>query len=116
MMSFDSTVLLLLLSTALLPFSQGANPKDVPPVDQCQALNATEPPQCPNTIGPPCPPCILNTQPDYIEGDPLTFDQDTIQKIQSRMNENLNFMMDNYPPKKYWPLYSGYNVFEGAAG
>ena len=26
----------------------------VPPADECQLVNATEPPQCPQTIGPPC--------------------------------------------------------------
>ncbi len=80
-MPFESSVSLLLLATALLPFSQGASPKDVPPVDQCQALNATEPPQCPDTIGPPCPPCIINTQPDYVEGDPSHLTKTQLKKF-----------------------------------
>eukprot|EP01084_Bolivina_argentea_P274596 468090_1 len=44
-----------------------------PPQDQCKSVNASEPPQCPMTIGPPCPPCYSNFQPDYKTGDNFNF-------------------------------------------
>ena len=43
-----SAILLCLVALILSTLAQ------VPPADECQLVNATEPKQCPDTIGPPC--------------------------------------------------------------
>eukprot|EP01084_Bolivina_argentea_P281534 481713_1 len=88
----------------------------VPPQDQCQFINQTEPPQCPQTIGPPCPPCIINSYSDYKPGDSLVISPTTRQNIESYMNQYTNFWLINYPPSTIIPATQPSNIVNGAAG
>ena len=45
-----------LVSVAILFINASSQ---IPVQDQCRYVNQTEPPQCPQTIGPPCPVCHL---------------------------------------------------------
>jgi len=102
------TTLLYLVSCVLVSaFAQ------VPPQDECQFVNATEPPECPQTIGPPCPPCVVNEAADYQTGDPLTIDEETRDSIESYMNQYLEYWPKTYPPNKD---VHGASIVEGAAG
>eukprot|EP01084_Bolivina_argentea_P256622 432112_1 len=84
--------------------------------DECQLVNATEPPQCPQTIGPPCPPCIINSAPAYASGDPLTINTSTRALIQFYMNEYLNYWLQNYPPSMVIPANDATSIYKGATG
>ena len=76
-------------------------------------MNATEPKQCPQTIGPPCPPCYTNFAADYKTGDSITFDQADKESIQTLMDWYIGWWPQNYPPSK---TADGYNLFLGSAG
>jgi len=87
--------------------------QDVPVQDQCKSVNATEPPECPATIGPPCPPCYTNFAPDYQSGDSITFDSTEKASIQRFMDWYIAWWPNNYPPSQ---TNHGYNIFLGSAG
>merc|ERR1719486_1613412 len=84
-----------------------------PPQDQCHAVNASEPKECPNHIGPPCPPCYINDRPDYAPSDSLSFSESTKSSMRSLMQWYIDWWPQNYPPSK---TASGYDVFLGSAG
>eukprot|EP01083_Nonionella_stella_P076679 209084_1 len=84
-----------------------------PQQDQCKDVNASEPIECPNHIGPPCPPCYTNHLPDYVTGDSLNFSTQSKQSINEFMQWYLNWWPVHYPPSK---SAKGYDVFAGSAG
>eukprot|EP01084_Bolivina_argentea_P040567 74952_1 len=101
-------VLILLLCIEL--FAQ------IPPQDQCQFVNQTEPPECPDKIGPPCPPCIVNTASDYTPGNSLIISSSTRDSIEFYMNKYTNYWLKNYPPSTVTPKSSASNIISGATG
>ena len=89
----------------------------VPSQDACQLVNATEPPQCPDTIGPPCPPCIINESPNYVDGDSLVLNGNDISNIKYYIDTYVNYWLDNYPPSKVTkPEQDPTSIVEGFAG
>lgn len=91
----------------------------VPIDDQCQALNATEPPECPDHIGPPCPPCIINTEDDYKSGDNATISPATQSVISQLIDDYAAYWLANYGPNVTYPPTSDSDAFtfvQGSAG
>merc|ERR1719464_1684036 len=84
-----------------------------PEQDRCKDINATEPSECPNHIGPPCPPCYTNNRPDYTSSDALNYSDSTKQTMDETMQWYINWWAQNYPPSQ---TSSGYNIFSGSAG
>eukprot|EP01084_Bolivina_argentea_P060263 110121_1 len=85
----------------------------VPPADECQLVNATEPAECPKHIGPPCPPCVINEAQDYKTGDSLVITDATRNLVQSYMEQYNNYWLAHYPPSN---TQGGYSIVVGAAG
>eukprot|EP01083_Nonionella_stella_P246871 856593_1 len=83
------------------------------PEDRCKPISDPEPPECPSTVGPPCPYCYTNEAPDYQDGDLLTFTDSERQLMSEFMNWYLDWWIDGeYNPK----TDKGYDVFRGSAG
>eukprot|EP01084_Bolivina_argentea_P218028 370068_1 len=84
-----------------------------PPQDQCKPVSAKEPNECPQTIGPPCPPCYTNEYEDYKSGDTINFSGSEQQEMAQFMDWYLSWWNSHYPP----PVTSnGYGIWEGSAG
>ena len=112
-------MLLFVLSSVLACVVCSFSSPQPPAEDQCQSINATEPPQCPQTIGPPCPPCIENTLPDYASGDNATIPNEMKSILSMFINEYSSYWLQNYGPGVLYPnnsdLYAATWV-EGDAG
>ena len=107
------------ITLLLVVLSFGHTTCQVPPVDQCQALNATEQPECPDQIGPPCPPCIINIESDYQPGDNATLSSQTVSQISELIDEYVSFWLTNYGPNEIYPTTNNYSAFSflfGSAG
>ena len=87
-----------------------------PKQDECQAINATEPSECPQVIGPPCPPCINNTLPDYEPGDNAAIPNSIKSIISMLIDDYTRFWLDNYGPNVTNPNSSNLDASTWVAG
>ena len=63
-----------------------------------------------------CPPCIVNEQSDYVNGDSLNISSTTREQVIYFMNKNIDYWIKNYPPSKIYPTDDPSDIYQGAAG
>ena len=94
-----------------------SNDPPPPTQDECKPVNEREPLECPQHIGPPCPPCYTyyndGNKPIYNNADSLLFNSTQKSQIESWMNYYINYWAEVYPPSL---TVEGYDNFLGSSG